>query len=166
MGPTQVAEAGMGTTAAGGILGMFGSLLGGKTQQAMYNYQAGIAKINAQYIRQAGEVEAQQSGMRTRAEIGQTKAIEGASNLDVNKGSAPLVRTSEAKIGQENMAIIRSNAAHRAFGQDVQASIDVSAGKNAVVAGEIGAASSILGAASSVSSKWMQGNQIGLWDNA
>jgi hypothetical protein len=44
-----------------------------------------------------------------------------------------------------------------------QATLDIAAGKNAAAAGDINAVSSILGTAGSVSSKWLQGNQVGLW---
>lgn len=174
-----VAAVGAGASAGGGILGAIGSIMGGKSKSSMYQYQAGIADINARiakqnadYQRSVGEVEAQQSGLKTRAEIGATKATQGARGVDVATGSNLQVRESEGDIGRENQAIIRSNAAHRAYGSEVEALQDTAqgqmarfAGKTSETAGYIGAASSILGAASSVSSKWMQGNSVGLWNS-
>ena len=70
-------------------------------------------------------------------------------------------------------ADIRSNAAKVAFDYDTksvmdlnQATLDTMAGANAKTAGEISAASSILGTVGSVSSKRLQGNQAGLWSGA
>lgn len=177
MTPTQVGGAGIGASAGGSLLGAFGSIFTGKAQSNQASYQAGIAQINkqialknAEYERNVGEVQAQQSGMKTRSEIGQTKAIQASSGFDVNKGSNVDVRSSEALIGKENVDVIRSNAARRAYGYEVEAVQDEAqsniykmAGANAKTAGGIGAIGSILGGASSVSSKWLQGNQTGLW---
>jgi hypothetical protein len=44
-----------------------------------------------------------------------------------------------------------------------QAQLDTLAGRNARTSGMIGAASSILGGASSVSSEWLRGQSLGLW---
>jgi hypothetical protein len=167
----------MGATAVGAGVGAFGSWYGGQASKNMYQYQSAVSQINkqisdqnAKYAIAAGETRAQESGMKTRAEIGTTRAIQGASGLDVNRGSAVEVRASEADIGTQSAAVIRSNAAREAYGYKVQgfqygaqSKIDIMAGKNAAFAGNIGAVSSILGGASSVSSKWLQGSQAGMF---
>jgi hypothetical protein len=65
---------------------------------------------------------------------------------------------------------IRSNAAKTAYDFSTkatmdlnQATLDTMAGANARTAGDINAASSILGTVGSVSSKWLQGKQMGMW---
>src|SRR5438046_728171 len=75
------------------------ALLQGKAQSDLYNYQAGVALLNKQiaeqeadYARKAGEVQAQTSDMQTRFKIGITKAVQGASGLDVGGSSAQAVR--------------------------------------------------------------------------
>ena|SRR5882757_386847 len=175
--PLTIAGIGMGASAAGSILGAFGAEQGGQAQSQMYQYQAAIAQMNskiakqnADYTRAVGEVQAQQSGMKTRAQVGQTVATQGASGLDVNKGSNVAVRQSETEIGQYEQTVIRSNAAKKAYGYEVeaasdtaQANLDTMAASQAEKAGDIGALSSLLGGASSVSSKWLQGRQIGLF---
>lgn len=172
-----VAVAGIGMTALGGITQAFGAEQQGAAQAAMYNYQAGIAQMNAQIAKQnadyetaLGEVQAQQQGMKTRAEIGETRAAQGAGGLDVNTGSNLAVRASEAELGAQDQAMIRSNAARRAYGQMVEAAqdtaqsnVDMMAASNAKQAADINAFSSILGAGSSVSSKWMQASSLGLF---
>jgi hypothetical protein len=175
--PPVLAGAGIAGSALGAVTGAFGSWFGGQASSNLYQYQAAVAKINqqiaeqnAKYATAAGEVKAQESGMRTRAEIGQTRAVQGASGLDVNRGSAVEVRASEADIGAENTATIRSNAAREAYGYKVQgfqagaqSTIYGMAAKNATIAGDIGAGSSILGGVASVSDKWLQASKSGIF---
>jgi hypothetical protein len=137
----------------------------------MYNYQAGVAQTNAAIAKQdanyslaSGEVESQQSGMRTREQVGATRAGFGAGN--VAGGSVNRVVQSETEIGQQNQGIIRANAAKRAYGFEVgaagdvaQAGADTFAAGTSKTAGEIGAVSSIIGGAGSVASKWSQMGQ-------
>lgn len=173
--PGAVAGVGMGAQAAGSIVGAIGSIWQGQAQSQMYNYQAGIAKVNQQieqqnanYALQVGEVAAQQSGLQTKAVVSGTKAAQGASNIDVNSGSTTAVRSSETELGQENEAIIRADAAKRAYGysvgafqQGAQAEIYKTSAATSITAGDIGAASSLLGGVSGVSSKWLQASQSG-----
>ena len=170
----------LGATIAGGATAAFGSLMGGEAQKSMYQYQAGIARMNnqiaqqnANYAVQKGEMQAERSGMKTAQEIGQIRAGQAASGLDVNRGSTVNVRTSQQEVGDYDQAILRSNAAREAYGYKVQGLMDTSqatldefAGKYSKEAGQIGAVSSILGAAGSVSSKWTQGQQVGLFGSA
>src|ERR1700733_14609588 len=118
--PVSLAAIGMGTAAAGGAAGAFGSLFKGGAESNMYSYQAGVARVNAAvakqdatYAREAGEVEATNAGMRTRAEVGATRAGMAAGNVDINSGSGAGGVASETAIGQENPAPIRAHADKR-----------------------------------------------------
>jgi hypothetical protein len=175
--PATLATGSLGAGILGAGLSAFGSYEGGKAQQNAYNYQAAIAQMNAKiennnaaHAIQVGEREAQISGMQTRAQIGETKAIQSGSNLDVNKGSAVDVRASEADIGKENEMTIRSNAAWTAYGFEVkgaedtaQANLDLMAGENAKKAGILGMYSSLLGGAGSVGGKWAEFKKQGIF---
>lgn len=166
--PIVLAGLGLGSTALGAVTSAFGSEQKGVAEAAMYNYQAGVANINAQLAKQdanyslaAGEVSAEQAGMRQRAEIGATRAGFGASNIAGASKNA--VIGSEIAVGQETQGIVRANAAKRAYGYSVGAAEDVaqagaytSAAATSKTAGELGAVSSILGGVGSVSSKWLQ----------
>jgi hypothetical protein len=146
-----------------------------QAQQAMYYYQAGIALDNQQiekqnkgFALQQGEQQAMQSGMRTRAQVGEIKAAQGASGFDLNKGTQPMVPAGQEKIGQIDQATIRSNANKAAFDYDVsafqygaQATVDQFAAANAAKASGIAQESSILGTAAGVSSKWLGFEQSG-----
>lgn len=171
--PVSIAAIGMGASAAGGAVGAFGNLFQGGAQSNMYKYQAGVARVNAtvakqdaDYAREAGEVEATNSGMRTRAEVGSTRAGMAAGNVDINTGSGARVVKSEIAIGQENQATLRANAAKRAYGFDVKAAGDTAtagaldiAATTSKESGDINAISTIIGAAGNVASKWMQYGQ-------
>ena len=168
--PATLAMVGMGASAGGSLLQAFGAVSGGDAAASMYSYKAGVAQLNAKiakqnadYSRATGEVEAQQSGMQTRYQIGQTKVAQASSNLDVNTGSAEAVRESEAEVGQENEAIIRSNAARRAYGYEVEAvkdesesQLDTMAASQSKQAGYLSGLGSIISGTASVSSKWLQ----------
>jgi hypothetical protein len=78
------------------------------------------------------------------------------------------VLSSETAITQQNEAITRANAAKRAYGFNVAAAEDTAqagaykvAASTSEEAGELGAVSSIIGGAGSVSSKWLQASQSG-----
>lgn len=168
--PTALAAVAGGAQVGGAVLGAIGSEYKGTAESNMYTYQAGVAQLNkkialqnSDYALQSGEVEQQESGMRTRGQVGQTHVQQGASNLDVDGGSATDVITSERDIGKQNQDVIRSNAARRAYGfqvegmqADAQSDIYNMAAKTAKTSGDIGAVSSILGGAGSVASKWYQ----------
>lgn len=177
MDPVSLAAVSIGASAAGAGVSAFGSIFKGNADASMYNYKAGVAQVNAQIAKQnadfatfVGEEKAQQEGMKTRAQIGETKATQGAGNLDVNSGSNLAVRQSEQEIGEYSQAVIRSNAAKQAYGYQIEAlgdteeaKLDTYAASESKQAGTIGAISSILGGVSSVSSKWSSAKQSGIF---
>jgi len=168
---------GIGASLAGGIMGAEGAKQSAAGQQQMYNYQAGVARVNSQidlqnadYARNMGETQSMQYGMKSREQQGQIKVAQAASNLDVNSGSAVDVQESQRKIAGMDTAQIRSNAAKTAYDFDVkstmdlnQSTLDIMGGENAKTAGDIKAMESIIGGIGSVSSKWMTGNTAGMW---
>ena len=188
MDPGSIALAGMGISAAIGAAGIASSAAGAATQAvgadytgranaAMYNYQAGVARANAilaqqdaVYAEQAGEVNAQEIGLKGRAQVGATRAGIAAGNISLNSPSALNVVKSETAITQEEESVARANAAKTAYGFETTAAMDVAqagaydvSARTSRTAGELGVASSILGGVGSVSSKWLQGQSQGLW---
>ena len=172
-----VGSIGIGASLAGGILGAVGAEKGGQAQQQMYNYQAQVAKINStidlqnrDYALNTGEQQSVVEGLKAGQQFGAIRAAQGASGVNVNTGSTTDVQRSQRTIASMDLTQIRSNAAKTAYDYSVksvmdtnQASLDVMAGQNAKLAGDIGAFSSILGSVSSVSSKWLQGKQAGMF---
>lgn len=174
--PVTLTAISVGGAAAGGLTKALGSFLGGQASSQAYNYQAGVAKLNASiqkqnaaYERDVGEVKAQQSGMKTANQVSQIKSVQSGSNLSVSGASAENVRDSQHAIGQFDQNVIRSNAARRAYGYDVEAmqqetqsQVYKMAGSNAKRSGLIDTASSILGTASSVAGKWLDASRTGI----
>lgn len=175
--PVSLTALSIGASAASAGVGAYGSFMGGQSKSAMYNYQAGIAEMNrkiqkqnSEYAYQAGEKEANISGMKSRALMGKIVTGQAASGIDVNSGSNQLVQEGQTKIARMDQAQIRENAGRKARGYDVaavqeaaQANVYRAAGANAEREGEIGAITSILGGVSSVSSKWQQAKTAGIY---
>jgi hypothetical protein len=172
---SAIAIAGLVSSVAGAGVGAMGAATTGSAQAAQYNYQAGVAQMNAQVAEQdrqyalaAGEVTAQETGMRGRAQTGATRAAFGASN--VMGASHENVLKSETAITQYEEALDRANAAKTAYGYAVEEAGGKSsvgalgmAARTSKTAGEFAVASSIIGGAGNVSSKWLQGQSVGLW---
>jgi hypothetical protein len=139
-------------------------------------YQAGVANMNAQiaeqnagYERAKGEYEAEQIGMKGRYQLGTMKTTQAASGVDVNTGSAVGARTSMASITSLEEATARNRAQRAAYGYQVEATGDrAQAGlygmqaESSKKAGMLGALSSIIGGAGSVSDKWLAANRAGM----
>ena len=171
---------GLASSLVGGLVAAGGAKEAGAAQQQQFNYQSAVAQINSKidlqnrdYAVNQGEQQATTYGMKEAQAAGQIRAGQGASNLDVNSGSAAQVQASEKEVGAIDTTTIRSNAAKVAFDYQTkstmdlnQATLDTMAGINAKTAGDINATSSILGTVGSVASKWLQGSQMGLWGGA
>lgn len=172
-----MAVVGIGATIAGGITQAAGAKAAGQAALQQNNYQAGVAEINskiakqnADYARNQGEIQATQYGIKSAQRQGAIRAGQGASGVDVNTGTAVDVRESQKKISDMDLAQIRMNASKTAYdfdaqavGFDNQAQLYKMAGANAVVAANYQATASILGTVSSVASKWTQGSQMGMF---
>jgi len=177
MAPPTIAMAGMGSTIAGGMLGAFGSAYQGASQRNMYQYQAGVSQINAmiaeqnaKYALTKGEKEAERYGMKAGQQAGAIKAAQASGGLDVNSGSNKQVQDSQKMVARMDMATIRENASKVAYDYTVQATgfrnqaaLQEMAGDNAMTAGIIGSLGSFIGTSGSVSSRWLQGQQMGMW---
>lgn len=175
--PITLGTIGMAASGASGAAGIFGSLFGGAAKADAYKYQssmawqnAAIAKQNQKYALDIGEQQAEKAGIAGAAQAGQIKAAQGASGVDVNYGSAKEVQTSQHLVSQMDLNTIREKAAKTAYDFSVQAVNYENQAKgynkaasNARTESVLGAVSSFIGSAGSVASKWMQGQQLGLW---
>lgn len=172
-------EGGLGTLAYGSItssvLGGVTSAIGASKQAgaeaaaARYNAQvagqnADQADRNAQMAGEAGEAQFNMAGQRGKAQLGAILAEQGASGVDVNSGSSIGVRQSASELAQLNALTVRSNAIKEAYGHKVQATsfrsqgaLDLKQADEAVSAGKINTAATLLGTvgnAGSNFSKW------------
>ena len=167
-GLSTLSMVGIGASALGAITGAFGSMQAADAQSKQAQYQAQVADNNAIISQNAAKSESataaesiEQQGLKTRSQVGAIKAAQGASNIDVNSGSAVDVRSSAAELGELNALTIRSNAEKQIYGLNTQASsytgqatVDRAAAANASSAGGIGAFGSILSGVAGVSNQY------------
>jgi hypothetical protein len=151
--------------------------MGGYGKSSMYKYQAGVAKMNSDIAKQnaswaldTGEKEGVRYGIKAGQREGTIVANQGASGFTLDSGSFSDVRDSQKMITRMDTKQIADNAARRAYGYEVTAANELAKSKmykgaanQSVIEGWLGAGGSFLGGASSVSSKWLQGNAAGVW---
>jgi hypothetical protein len=175
---TLLAGAGIGTSILGGLFGANSATASAESSKKMGMYQAGVALLNAKIAQQnadyasvEGEQSAMRYGMEAQQRAGQIVAAQSASGLDVRSGTNRLVQESQHLVSTMDMDQIRRNAAKTAYDYKVAAGkytadalAAFSGAQDASKAGSIGAATSLIGGASSVASKWLQGKQLGLFN--
>ena len=139
------------STVVGTIGSMEGAQQSAAAQQQAANYQAAVARNNqitanaeANYATSAGETQQESQGMATRALLGNEKAAQASSGLDVNSGSAVDVRSSAAALGALSGLNVGSNAALQAAQYQAQAgSFGAQAGLSTLQAEQAGTAGGI-----------------------
>jgi len=158
------------TAIASTAMSAYGMFQQGEASAKAAKYQQGVAKINeqigkqnAEWFKRAGEVQAQKVGMTSRFKMGTTKVIQSGRGLDITSGSNLAVQESEHDLAIHDQATVRTNAAWRAYGEEINAAAATAQGhiagmsaEQASTAGGINAAGSILGGTANVADKWMQ----------
>lgn len=180
MDPGTMGAMAIGSSVIGGGLGAIGAKFSADASSDSFNFKAGIAKLNSDIDKQnaswainSGAIKSENYGLKAGQEISDTKVTQAASGLDVNSGSKDTVRDSQQEVAKYDQGLIRADAAHTAHGYEVkaaadtmEASMDTAAASNAQKAGKLGILSSLIGGATSVASKWTQGNTIGMWSGS
>lgn len=160
---------------AGGVVGGIGASEAAGAQAASSQYKAGVALLNKQinqqnaaWAMQAGETQAEISGIKSGQQIAETKVQQAASGLDVNTGTVAQVRADQTTISAFEQNTIRWNAAKEAYGYETKAAmnqgesgLDQAAAQDEKTAGEFAMASSFINAGTSVASKWSQAMKTG-----
>lgn len=176
MNPQSLASASQGMSMGGTGVSLLGDLFKGVSSSNMYGYQAGMARMkaqiaeqNADYASYAGGKEQERYGISAAQRYGKIVTAQGASNIDVGRGSTVDVQRSQRKITGMDSAQIGENAARRAYGFKVEAAGDRAtaeaydmASSNALIASGINMSSTLLTGATSVHSRWLQANQLGI----
>ena len=168
-----------GVAATAGVIGTavsaYSSLSAGAAQSKEAAYQAQVAKNNqtvanenAEHSAQAGEAKAQEESLADANREGAIRAAIAANNIDVNSGSAEDVQVSQREIDRLDTLTNLNNAMLAAYGyrNDAtnfgdQAALDTAESQQATIAGDIGAAGTIAGNASSMGFKWAAQNSAG-----
>ena len=135
---------------------------------AEYEYQAKVDDNNRKVALWKAQ-DAQDRGAREEASLrikvaqlkGRQKSVLAASGVEIGDGSALDILGDTAALGELDALTIRSNAEREAYEQKVNASnlaanasMKRMGAGNALIAGRIGAMTSLLSGASSISSKW------------
>jgi hypothetical protein len=171
-----MAEISLGAMVASAGVGAYGaaSQAHAASEAASYNAQVAadnqsIANQNAQTALQTGEQEETAKQQQTAQQISSERAATAAGGIDPNTGSAVRIQGSTAALGALDAQTIANNAARTAWGYQTQgvnfgdqAALLQSQASSASTAGALGAFSSIIGGASSVSSKWVTYNTQGV----
>jgi hypothetical protein len=131
---------------------------------------AEINQRNAQNVLETGDQELLSLGRRQAQQMGQIKAAQAASGLDMNSGTAVAVRESQEMLNREDQQRLASQIARKSYAYRVAAASDLaqaalydSAAINARKEGKLGALTSLISGATSVSSKWLQASQYGVY---
>jgi hypothetical protein len=165
-GPAVLAVGAVAATVIGAGVTAYSAESSAAAQAQAANYQAQVARNNqtiannnADAATAAGAAQEQQNAMKTRAEVGAQLADQASSGLDVNSGSAVDVRSSTSALGELSGLNIVNNAARTAYGYKTQsenfgaqANLDTMEASSASLAGDLGAAGSIIGGIGSASS--------------
>lgn len=146
-------------TVASAAISAYGAEQQGKAEAGAARYNSEVAANNAKiatqnsaYAGAEGEANTAAAELKSRANVGAIMASEASSGVDVNSGSAVDVRSSAAETGELNAINIRADAARKAYGYQVegaadtgQSALDTTQASNDESAGNINAASSIIG---------------------
>lgn len=177
MAPPIIAGVGLASSVGGSLLSAFGGMRAGQAQASQYSYQAGMAQLqkkvalqNRDYALQTGETEASQFGLKASQQAGKIVSAQSASGIDIGSGSSARVRESQKAITDIDMSQIRANATRKAYGYSVEAASDEAqagmfkaAAKQTSEAIPLNLMSSLISGVGSVSGKWLQGQQAGVF---
>ena len=155
----------------GGGISAIGQVEAGQATANAANYQAAVASNNAiiegqnaVYAEKAGNVAATNQSLKGAQVAGKIKAGQGASNIDVNTGSAKAVQAGQRVASNLDTATVLNNSELAAYGyrtkavsDTAEAGLDTLKGQQATEGADIGAVGSLLSSASSLGGKWAQG---------
>jgi hypothetical protein len=156
---------------AGTATSVAGKMKGGQASSQAASYRAQAARNMAvaydqaaERVVQGGVVKSDVEGLRTAAAVGDTKAKQAASGVDVNTGSAVDVRAGVAQAGRLNQLTTLNNDQLSAYGYRVkaheartQAVLDEAEGSQAQTGAAYGAAGSLISGASALPFRWLTG---------
>ncbi len=139
-----------------------------QSQSAAYNAQVAqnnqiVAKQNANLALEQGQQQEETQRIKTGEMMGAIVASQAASGVNPNTGSDLDVRSSAAETGELDADTIRSNSNLQAQNLKYQAAMYGSQAQLDTAQGDWGIANSILGGASSVSSKWATWQNMGVF---
>jgi len=140
------------TTAASGALGAGTSIMQGNYQAEVANMNAKIAKDNAMRAAARGQIEAQENDLTTKALLGDQLVAQAASGVTLSGRSQLLTRNTARMLGRRDSENILAAASTERSNFLAQRNQFKAEGKMAKLSGYVGAAGSVLDAASGMAS--------------
>lgn len=159
-----IAAASLAATAAGTTASIVASQQQASYQAAVARNNQNVASVNATTALQQGQEQEQAKQEQTAQLIGKERAAAGASNIDVNSGSALKIQSDSAQLGELDALTIRNNAARQAWNYTNQSNAFGAEASQAGTAANLNSFASLIGGASSVSSKWASWQNAGVFD--
>lgn len=137
-----------------------------KAQADQNNYLAQVAANNAELERKKGDAEAAELQRQNSVRQGAMRAALAANGGDPNAGSALLLQDDLATAGGLDVANTRWSAALRALSGEQTASLQRTAGKNALAAGDIAASNAMMGGVGNLLASASQfSSRFGAWQS-
>jgi hypothetical protein len=175
MGAAAIPAIILGVSAVSAGLGVVGAIQEGQAAQDQSNYQSQVAKNNVLIAEQRaadalhrGEIAERQNKLKTHMAVASSRANAASRGVLVDEGSALTISQDLAEAGRMDDLTIRNNAAREAHayrleGQGFQSQADLfrASGENAKSVSQLDAMQSLIGGATSVSSKWYAFNRQG-----
>src|SRR4051812_21939466 len=125
--PSILATTAIALAVVGGGVEIAGQMSAASAKSKAANYNAQIQERNSEVSLQnsrlageAGNVQLDQQGLKSKAISGEIKANQGASGVDVGSESFSDVRESQRELSQTDAINIRANATKEAYGYQVQ----------------------------------------------
>lgn len=136
------------------VLSAGGAVYSGQQQKKMSNYQAAQAEADAEAAQAAARLEADRIRKAGRAQVAQANAALAASGVDTGEGTALRIQSGIVGDAEQDAYQTILNGANQSARLNSQAQADRISGKNAAMAGYIGAGSSLLSAGGKAYSGW------------
>jgi len=152
--PSYMSGAISGLSGIGAGLQAGGNIAGGYYSAQVARNNEAIAQQSATYATEAGNVQAQNEGLKNAQIAGQLKASQAANNVDVNSGSALAVQEGQRATGELDTQTVLHNALLQAYGYQQQATSYKAQAAQDVTAGLESGAGSLLSNASSLGLRW------------
>lgn len=154
--------------AGSAIVGAVGSIAAGQARANAANYSAQVARNNSTIMKQnsdyalaSGNAQVESVSRKNAVRLGQIKAAQAASGVDVNTGSAADVQESQREIGKLDAETTANNASLEAYGYrakamnyDATSDLKDAEADSARVGSYFDTAGGLLASASGIAGKW------------
>lgn len=140
-----MAEAAVPIMIGGSLLGSYGAYQEGEAKGEAHDYNAQVARENAQLALEQGAEEERRVRVQGRKVVGEMRASYGASGVSSTSGSAVDALADSAAMAEMDALTVRRNAEIKSYQFNQQAGMEDRAARASRTGGKISAASTLLG---------------------